>query len=51
MTTIHRTAEFAQTAELAPAFLKRWCSALQERRTRARLRYFRPWDISIQSTS
>jgi uncharacterized protein YjiS (DUF1127 family) len=41
MTTIHRTAEFAQTAELAPqvsAFLKRWWSALQERRKRARLR-------------
>ena len=38
MATIHRTAEFAQTAELAPAFLKRWCSALQERRTRAKLR-------------
>ena len=41
MTTIHRTAEFAQTAELAPqvsAFLKRWWSALQERRKCARLR-------------
>jgi uncharacterized protein YjiS (DUF1127 family) len=41
MTTIHRTAEFAQTAELAPqvpAFLKRCWSALQERRKQARLR-------------
>ena len=41
MTTIHRIAEFAQTAELTPpltAFFKRWWSALQERRKCARLR-------------
>jgi uncharacterized protein YjiS (DUF1127 family) len=41
MTTIHRPAEFAQTAELMPrvsAFFKRCWSAHQERRKRARLR-------------
>jgi uncharacterized protein YjiS (DUF1127 family) len=41
MTTIHRTAEFAQTAELTSrvsAFFKRCWSALQERRKRVRLR-------------
>ena len=41
MTTIHRTAEFAQTAGPTPqvsAFIK-WCwGALQKRRKRARLR-------------
>ena len=41
MTTIHRTAEFAQTTGLTPqvsAFLKRWWNALQERRKCGRLR-------------
>jgi uncharacterized protein YjiS (DUF1127 family) len=41
MATIHRTAEFAQTAELTShlcAFFKRCRTALQERRKRARLR-------------
>jgi uncharacterized protein YjiS (DUF1127 family) len=41
MTTIHRTTEFAQIAELMPrvsAFFKRCWSALQERRKCARLR-------------
>jgi uncharacterized protein YjiS (DUF1127 family) len=41
MTTTHRTAEFAQAAELraqVSAFIKRCWSAFQERRKRARLR-------------
>jgi uncharacterized protein YjiS (DUF1127 family) len=41
MTTIHKTAEFAQTAELRPhvsALIKRCWTALQGRRKRARLR-------------
>jgi uncharacterized protein YjiS (DUF1127 family) len=41
MTTIHRTAEFAQVARLMPrvsAFFKRCWNALQERRKCARLR-------------
>ena len=41
MTTIHRAAEFVETAELAPhvpPFISRCWHALQERRKRARLR-------------